>query len=64
VAFVSLPDRAAFGRFDKDLRKFGLRGLTLRGDAPLWCGAQSQTKITSTVKEALDPQNRFPSLED
>jgi glycolate oxidase FAD binding subunit len=64
VAFVSLADRARFGRFDEDLRKLGLCGLTLRGDASLWCGARSQTKITSAVKEALDPQNRFPSLED
>jgi len=64
VAFVSLADTAAFHKFDEDLRKLGLSGLTLRGEAPLWCGARSQTKITSAVKEALDPTNRFPSLED
>jgi glycolate oxidase FAD binding subunit len=64
IAFVSLPDRETFERFDQDLRKTGLSGLTLRGEAPLWCGARSQTKITSAVKAALDPDNRFPSLED
>jgi glycolate oxidase FAD binding subunit len=64
VAFISLADRPAFERFDQELGKLGLCGLTLRGEAPLWCGARSQTKITSAVKEALDPQNRFPSLED
>jgi glycolate oxidase FAD binding subunit len=64
MAFVSLVDLAAFVRLDEELGKLGLSGLTLRGDAPLWCGARSQTKITSAVKEALDPQNRFPSLED
>jgi glycolate oxidase FAD binding subunit len=64
VAFASLTDPAAFGRFDEELRKLGLSGLTLRGDGPLWCGARSQTKITAAVKEALDPKNRFPSLED
>jgi hypothetical protein len=64
VAFVSLTDSAAFRRFDQESGKLGLSGLTLRGEAPLWCGARSQTKITSAVKEALDPQNRFPSLED
>jgi glycolate oxidase FAD binding subunit len=64
VALVSLPGRELFGRFDEDLRKLGLCGLTLRGDGPLWSGARSQTRITSAVKEALDPQNRFPSLED
>ena len=64
VAFVSLADRAAFDRFDEELGKLGLCGLTLRGEARLWCGARSQRRITSAVKEALDSQNRFPSLED
>jgi len=64
VAFVSFADCAAFSTFDEELRKLGLSGLTLRGEAPLWCGTRSQTKITSAVKEALDPTNRFPSLED
>jgi glycolate oxidase FAD binding subunit len=64
VGFVSLTDSAAFRPFDEELRKLGLSGLTLRGEAALWCGARSQTNITSAVKEALDPTNRFPSLED
>jgi glycolate oxidase FAD binding subunit len=64
VAFVSLTDRGAFGKFNQDLSKHGLSGLTLRGEGPLWCGARMQTNITAAVKEALDPQNRFPSLED
>jgi glycolate oxidase FAD binding subunit len=64
VVFVSLAERGVFSRFDEELRKLGLCGLTLRGDGPLWCGALSQTKITSAVKAALDPRNRFPSLED
>jgi glycolate oxidase FAD binding subunit len=63
VAFVSLV-APAFGRLDEALHRLGLCGLTLRGEAPLWSGARSQAKITSAVKEALDPQNRFPSLED
>lgn len=64
VAFVSLTDRAGFDRFDEELRKLRLSGVMLRGDGPLWCGARSQTKISAAVKAALDPQNRFPSLED
>lgn len=64
VAYVSLTDRAVFARFDEELRKLGIAGLTLRGDVPLWCGTRAQTKITAGVKQALDPQNRFPSLED
>lgn len=64
VAYVSLTDRMSFNKFDEELRGLGLSGLTLRGDAPLWAGVRPQTTITSSVKEALDPQNRFPSLED
>jgi len=64
LAFVSLTDSSAFGNFDEELGKLGLSGLTLRGDAPLWSGVRSQRKITSAVKAALDPTNRFPSLED
>ncbi len=36
----------------------------LIGDAPLWRGVRPQTAITGAVKEALDPQTRFPSLDD
>jgi glycolate oxidase FAD binding subunit len=64
VAFVSLSSCTLLAKFDQELSKLGLCGLTLRGDAPLWCGAMTQTKITSAVKQALDPENRFPSLED
>jgi glycolate oxidase FAD binding subunit len=63
VAYASLIDPTTFGKFDEELRKLGLSGLTLRGGAPLWSGARSQTKIVSAVKAALDPDNRFPSLE-
>jgi glycolate oxidase FAD binding subunit len=64
VVFVSLSDRAGFDRLDEELGKLGLCGLNLRGEAPLWCGVRKQAKITPAVKQALDPQNRFPSLED
>lgn len=64
VAFVSLPNTMVFAKFDQELRKLVVGGLTLRGDAPLWCGTRTPTNITSGVKQALDPQNRFPSLED
>ncbi len=35
-------------------------GVTLRGDGPLRAGPQSTPQIATTVKAALDPQNRFP----
>jgi hypothetical protein len=39
-------------------------GLTLRGDAPLWIGPRGKSAIEAGVKAALDPQNRFPTLDD
>ena len=39
-------------------------GVTLRGDGPLWLGPRRDFAITRAVKMALDPQNRFPTLDD
>lgn len=41
-----------------------LRGMTLRGDSPLWIGGRRRFAIEDAVKQALDPQNRFPTLDD
>jgi len=40
------------------------RGMTLRGDFPLWIGGRPRFAIEDAVKKALDPQNRFPTLDD
>jgi glycolate oxidase FAD binding subunit len=63
-AFISLPSAAASGPLDESLRALGLPAVTLRGDAPLWLGACPRSKIALAVKEALDPERRFPSLDD
>ena len=60
VAFVSTTD--AF-TFDQKLHELGLRGMTLRGEGPLWCGVRQQIEIARAVKHALDPARRFPSLD-
>jgi glycolate oxidase FAD binding subunit len=39
-------------------------GVTLRGAGPLWPGPQRQQAIVVAVKHALDPENRFPNLND
>lgn len=39
-------------------------GLTLRGDSPLWLGGRSKFAAEDAVKLALDPQHRFPTLDD
>lgn len=38
--------------------------VTLRGDAPLWPGVKPRFEIMQRVKAALDPQGRFPALDD
>jgi len=40
------------------------RGLTLRGDFPLWIGGRPRFAVETALKHALDPQNRFPKLDD
>jgi len=63
VAFVSLPSSVQPTAWHERLCALGLSGVTLRGNAPLWCGVH-KTAIASAVKQALDPQNRFPSTDD
>jgi len=71
MALVSLPDserslsaKDQVNAFDEMLRRLGLSAVTLRGAAPLWCGAQRRHQIGHAVKQALDPQNRFPGLDE
>ncbi|EDY21704.1 FAD linked oxidase domain protein [Chthoniobacter flavus Ellin428] len=59
-AFVS----GEAGELDERLCKAGLSGVTLRGEAPLWLGVRSRPAIAQAVKQALDPVNRFPPLDD
>lgn len=38
--------------------------VTLRGERPLWPGAKPRFEIMGGIKRALDPQNRFPPLDE
>ncbi|MFM9059387.1 MAG: FAD-binding protein [Planctomycetaceae bacterium] len=40
------------------------RGLALRGKGPLWVGGRAKWTIEDAVKRALDPDHRFPTLDD
>lgn len=64
MAFVSLPAPDQVAIFSERLRGLGLSAVTLRGEAPLWCGAQARPEIARAVKHALDPENRFPGLDE
>jgi glycolate oxidase FAD binding subunit len=61
VGFVSCREAT---ELDAVLRALNLEGVTLRGATPLWLGLRRESKILHAVKEALDPQQRFPSLDD
>jgi glycolate oxidase FAD binding subunit len=61
VGYVSMPDASGFSA---RLSALHLEGMTLRGDAPLWLGTRGSAEIVRSVKEALDPQRRFPNLDD
>jgi len=64
VAYVSMVSETAGSPIDSCLRNLKLHGLTLRGPGPLWQGCPHQSKIALAVKNALDPQNRFPALDN
>lgn len=58
TAHVSCGGNVAFSQIPP------AHGLTLRGDEPLWIGGRPRFGIEAAVKQALDPQNRFPTLDD
>jgi glycolate dehydrogenase FAD-binding subunit len=64
VAYISMSAAVAPTVLPERLRALGLPAVTLCGNAPLWCGRRSSPAIAGAVKQALDPQNRFPSTED
>jgi glycolate dehydrogenase FAD-binding subunit len=64
MAFISLPATDQATVFNERLRRLGLPGVTLRGEGPLWYGPQPRLDITGAVKKALDPDNRFPGLDE
>lgn len=64
VAYIALPPAADTPAFGARLRALGLVAITLRGDAPLWPGVRATPAVAAAVKAALDPQNRFPSLDE
>ena len=57
VGFLSLPPGAT-------LPPVRWPAVTLRGDAPLWPGTKPRLEIMCAVKSALDPNHRFPGLDE
>lgn len=63
VAWVSCPDPVP-APLDAVLNNLGLSGLLLRGRGPLWMGRREHPAIGAAVKRALDPEGRFPALDE
>jgi hypothetical protein len=57
VGYVSLPSGAA-------VPALAWPTVTLRGEAPLWPGPKPRFEIMRATKAALDPQNRFPQIDE
>ena len=57
VGFLSLPAGAP-------VPALTWPAMTLRGDASLWLGPRREFAVMRAVKEALDPRNRFPNLNE
>jgi glycolate oxidase FAD binding subunit len=64
VAFVSLASPGQVASLSGTFQKLGVTALTLRGSAPLWLGVRRPAQVESAVKHALDPDGRFPGLDD
>ncbi len=64
LAFVSLPSAESVAELHKELGVMGAEGIAWRGRSPLWLGTRRGTGIAAAVKNALDPEQRFPGLED
>lgn len=64
-AHISVGGNVAYSSFARTAEiPTAFTGMTLCGDAPLWIGGRGKFSIEAAVKKALDPQNRFPSLDD
>jgi glycolate oxidase FAD binding subunit len=55
--YLSLPVGSA-------VRLLAWPAMTFRGEAPLWPGARPRFEVMTATKAALDPQGRFPQLDD
>ncbi|MEI6392570.1 MAG: FAD-binding protein [Verrucomicrobiota bacterium] len=64
VAFVSLPCSVPAAALQERLCALCLPAVSLSGNAPLWWGPRTTSAISAAVKQALDPQGRFPELQE
>jgi hypothetical protein len=61
---ISLPSAELVPAVDEQLSAAQTSGIVLRGQTPLWIGRRQRYEITAAIKRALDPDQKFPSLDD
>lgn len=60
VAYLSFANNDPLTRLGPAWLAQGLRVLTLQGPGPLRSGIQTEHQVERALKQALDPENRFP----
>lgn len=63
VAMISLARAEQVSELSQALSEMGARGVVWRGGGPLFLGHNPRYEIAQAVKQALDPNNRFPGLD-
>jgi len=65
VTWIACNRDAAPSSIDGCLIEFDLRGLSIRGETDrVWLGTRWHTQMERSIKEAMDPQGKFPHLDD
>jgi len=64
VSYVSLAPGSSADFLCGRMKNANMRAVTLRGEGPLWVGVSPTHEIGRAVKSALDPENRFPNLDE
>ncbi|MGH8020368.1 MAG: FAD-binding protein [Opitutaceae bacterium] len=64
VSYFSIPPEIEPSGVRGALRDLGIRALTLRGAGPLRPGVVASSQIAQAVKRVMDPDNRFPGIDE
>lgn len=64
VSFFSIPPGTEPRALSEALRQLGIPALTLRGAGPLRPGVAASSRIAQAVKRVMDPDDRFPGIDE
>ena len=64
VSYFSIQRGEESPGLNEALRELGIPALTLRGAFPLRPGVRTSAPIAQAVKRVMDPDNRFPGIDE